>query len=78
MNKPKIFNLSNKVLFQQHVNVHRTPLPDKIELKNDVQQFSSKLRLLEFSYKENELEEEKSNDSIIKKQISVQPSKKKR
>ena len=37
MNKPKIFNLSNKVLSQQHVNVLRrglkfapTPLPNKI------------------------------------------------
>ena len=42
--KPKIFNLSNKVLSQQHVNVLRrdlkftpTPLPNKFELKNDVQ-----------------------------------------
>ena len=42
MNKPKIFTLSNKVLSQQHVKVIRrgfkftpTPLPKKIELKND-------------------------------------------
>ena len=74
MDKPKIFNLSNKVLSQQHVNVLRrglkftpTPLPNKIELKNDLQQFSRTLRLLEYFYKENESEEEKpSDDSIIK------------
>ena len=29
------------------------PLPNKMELKNDVQQFSRKLRLLVFFYKEN-------------------------
>ena len=50
MTKPKIFNLSSKVLSQQHVNNLRrglkftpTPLPNKIELINDVQQFSRKL-----------------------------------
>ena len=50
MTKPKIFNLSSKVLSQQHVNDLRrglkftpTPLPNKIELINDVQQFSRKL-----------------------------------
>ena len=50
MAKPKIFNLSSKVLSQQHVNDLRrglkftpTPLPNKIELINDVQQFSRKL-----------------------------------
>ena len=50
MTKPKIFNLSSKVLSQQHVNDLRrglkftpTPLPNKIELINDVQQFSHKL-----------------------------------
>ena len=60
MTKPKTFNLSNKVLSQQHVNVLRrdlkftpTPLPNKIELKNYVQQFSRKLCLVEFFYKEN-------------------------
>ena len=54
MTKPKIFNLSNKVLSQQHVNVLRrdfkfppTPLPNKIDLKNDVHQFLHKLCLLE-------------------------------
>ena len=74
MTKPKTFNLSNKVLSQQHVNVLRTglkftptPVPNKIELKSDVQQFSRKLHLLEFFYKEKESEEEKSSDdSIIK------------
>ena len=46
-------------------NLHQ--LPNKVEMKNDVQQFSSKLRLLEIFYKENEWEEEKSSDdSIIK------------
>ena len=86
MTKPKIFNLSNKVWSQQHVDVLRTglkftqtPLPNKIELKNDVQQFSRKLRLLGFFYKENELgEETSSDDSIIKNKISVQPSEKQR
>ena len=81
MTKSKIFNLSNKVLSQQHVNVLRrglkftpTPLPNKIELKNDVQQFSRKLCLLEFFYKENESEEEKySNDSIIKNRSAFNP-----
>ena len=60
MTKPKTFNLSNKVLSQQHVNVlcrglkfTPTPLPNKIELKNYVQQFSRKLYLVEFFYKEN-------------------------
>ena len=60
MTKPKTFNLSNKVLSQQHVNVLRrglkftpTPLTNKIELKNYVQQFSRKLYLVEFFYKEN-------------------------
>ena len=74
MNKSKIFNLSNKVLSQQQVNVPRkgfkftpTPLPNKIELKNDVQLFSHKLRLLKFFYKENESEEEKSSDDSIVK-----------
>ena len=50
MTKPKIFNLSSKVLSQQHVDDLRrglkftpTPLPNKIELINDVQQFSRKL-----------------------------------
>ena len=79
MANPKI--LSNKVLLQQHVNVLRrglkftpTPSPNKIELKNDVQQFSAKLRLLEFFYKENELEEEKSSDdSIIKNKSAFNP-----
>ena len=71
MNKPKIFNLSNKVLSQQYVSVlHRglkfTPnsLPNKIELKNDVQQFSE----------EDESEEEKSfDDSIIKNKPAFNP-----
>ena len=81
MTKPKIFNLSKKVLSQQHENVLRrglkftpTPLPNKIELKNDVQQFSRKLRLLEFFYKENESEEEKSSDnSVIKNKSAFNP-----
>ena len=81
MTKPKIFNLSNKVLSQQHVKVLRkglkftlTPLPNKIELKNDVQQFSRKSRLLEFFSKENESEEgESSDDSIIKNKSSFNP-----
>ena len=51
-----------------------TPLPNKIELKNDVQQFPRKPRLLEFSYKENELEEEKSSDdSVIKNKSAFNP-----
>ena len=77
MTKPKILNLSNKVLCQQHVNVLRRglkfiliPLPNRIELKNDVQQFSRKLRLLKFFYKEKESEEEKSSDDSIIKNIS--------
>ena len=82
MNKPKIFNLLNKVLSQRHVNVLRrgfkftpTPLPNKIKLKNDIQQFSRKLRLLEFFYTENEWEEEKfSDDSIIKNKSAFNPS----
>ena len=76
MTKPKIFNLLIKVLSQQHVNVLPsglkflpTPLPNKIELKTDIQLFSRKLRLLEFFYKEKESEEEKSSDdSIINKE----------
>ena len=43
MTKPKTFNLSNKVISQQHANVYcrglkltPIPLPNKIELKNDV------------------------------------------
>ena len=55
MTKPNIFNLPNKILSQQHANVLRrglkftpTSLPNKIELKNDVQQFSGKLSLLDF------------------------------
>ena len=48
-----------------------TPLPNKIELKNDVQQFSCKLHLLEFFYKEKESEEEKSSDDSIIKNKSV-------
>ena len=81
MTKPKIFNLSNKVLSQQHVKVLRkglkftsTPLPNKIELKNDVQQFSRKSRFLEFFSKENDSEEgESSDDSIIKNKSSFNP-----
>ena len=71
MTKPKIFTLSNKVLSQEHVNVllrslkfTPTPLSNKIELKNDVQQFSRKLRFLYFFYKENESEEDKSSDDL--------------
>ena len=82
MTKRKIFNLSNKVLSQQHVNVLRRglkfiliPLPNKIELKNDVQQFSPKLCLLELFYKKKESEEEKSSDDSI---VTVQPSEKQR
>ena len=78
MAKPKIFNLSNKALSQQHVNVLRrglrftpTPLPNKIELKSDVQQFSRKIGLLELFYKENESEEEKSSDGSVIKNKSV-------
>ena len=74
MAKAKIFDLSNKLFSQQHVNVlcrglkfTPTPLPNKIELKNDVQLFSHKLRLLKFFYKENESEEEKSSDDSIVK-----------
>ena len=62
MTKPKIFNLSDKVLSQQRANIlHRglistpSPISNKIELNNDVQQFSRKLCLLEFSYTENEI-----------------------
>ena len=81
MTKPKIFNLSNKVLFQQHVVILRKglkvtpiPLPNKIDLKNDAQQFARTLRLLEFVYKENESEEEKSSDdSIIKNKSAFNP-----
>ena len=44
-------------------------------MKNDVQQFSRKLRLLEFLNKENESEEEKSSeDSIIKNKSAFNPS----
>ena len=72
MTKLKIFNLSNKVLSKQHINVLQgLKLPNKIELKNDVQQFSRKLRLLEFFYKENESEEEKSSDDFIIKHKSA-------
>ena len=81
MTKPKIFNLSNKVLSQQHVKVLRkglrfilTTLPNKIELTNDVQQFSIKSSFLEFFSKENESEEgESSDDSIIKNKSSFNP-----
>ena len=75
MTKLKIFNLSNKVLSKQHINVLQgLKLPNKIELKNDVQQFSRKLRLLEFFYQENESEEEKSSDdSIIKHKSAFNP-----
>ena len=74
MTKPKIFNLSNKVLSQQNVNVPRrglkftpTPLTNKIELKKDAHQFSRQLRLLKFFNEQNQSEEEKSSDgSIIK------------
>ena len=68
---------------QQHVNVLRilkftpTLLPNKIELKNDVQQFSCKLSLLEFFYKENELDEKKSSDdSVIKNKSAFNPPRK--
>ena len=48
-----------------------------IELKNVVLQFSHKLRLLEFFYKKNELEEEKSSDdSITKNKSAFNPPKK--
>ena len=62
LTKPKIFKLSDKVFSQQLVNILRrglkfTPIPlsNKIELENDVQQFPDQLRLLEFSYTENEV-----------------------
>ena len=61
--------------FAEASNSQQPPLPNKIELKNDVQQFSRKLRLLEFFYKENESEEEKSSDdSIIKNKSAFNPS----
>ena len=44
-----------------------TPFPNKIELKNDVQQFSRKLRLHECFYKEKVSEEKKSSDDFILK-----------
>ena len=44
-----------------------TPSPNKIELKNDVRQFSLSYVCLDFFKSENESEEEKSSDgSIIK------------
>ena len=82
MTKPKIFNLSSKVLSQKHVYVIRrglkftpNPLPNKIELENDVQLGKlRKLRLLESFFKENESEEEKSaDDSIIKNKSAFNP-----
>ena len=74
-------NISKKVLPKQHVNVlHRglkstpNPLPNKIKLKNNVEQFSRKLRLLSFFYRENESEEGKSSDnSIIKNKSAFNP-----
>ena len=48
-----------------------TPLPNKIELKGDVQPFSRKIGLLEFFYKENESEVEKSSDDSVIKNKSV-------
>ena len=50
MTKPNIFNLSSKLLSQQHANFlcrglkfTPTSLPNKIKLKNHVQQFSRKI-----------------------------------
>ena len=81
MTKLKIFNLSNNILSQRHVNVlcrslkfTPTCLLNKVELKNDVQQFSRKLRLLEFFNKKKESQEEKSSDdSIIKNKSVINP-----
>ena len=77
MSKPKIINLSNKILSQQYVNVlcrglkfTPAPLPNKIELENDVQQFLHKLRLLEFFYKENN---KSFDDSILKNKSAFNP-----
>ena len=50
------------------------PLPNKTELKNDVQQYSRKLRLREFVFKEKKSEEQKSSDdSIIKNKSAFNP-----
>ena len=54
---------------QQHVNVLHRGL--KIELKNVVQQFSRKLRLLK--EKESEEEEKSSDDFIIKNKLAFNP-----
>ena len=77
MSKPKMLNLSNKILSQQYVNVlcrglkfTPAPLPNKIELENNVQQFLHKLRLLEFFYKENN---KSFDDSILKNKSAFNP-----
>ena len=80
--KPKIFNLSSKALSRQHLSVllrglkfTPTPQQNKIEIKHDVQQFTRKLRLLEYFYKDNPEKEknETSEISIIKDKSNFWP-----
>ena len=82
MTKLKTINLSNKLLSHEHMRVLRRglkvtpiPLPNKKKLmKNDAHQFSRKLCLLEFFFKENDSEEEKSFEgSIIKNKSAFNP-----
>ena len=82
MTKLKTINLSNKLLSHEHMHVLRRslkvtpiPLPNKKKLmKNNAHQFSRKLCLLEFFFKENDSEEEKSFEgSIIKNKSAFNP-----
>ena len=54
--------------FSLSLNFTQTSSPNKIGLNNDVQKFTCKLRLPNYLYRENKLEENKSCDvSIITK-----------
>ena len=57
---PKIINLSSKPLTEKQINLLRsglkftpTPKPNNVELKSDIQEFTRKLRLIEFFHPEN-------------------------
>ena len=73
---PKIFNLSNLTLNEHQINVLKkglkfTPTPKRNvhELKRDIEQFTRKLRLVEFFS-----EEENSNDtSLVKNKSNFHP-----
>jgi len=80
--QPKIFNLSKLTLSSGQINIllnglkfTPTPKTNTIQLKSDIQDFSRKLRLNEFFYKEDvsDIEPASSNDPLLKNNSKFYP-----